>query len=81
MDVQLAGPPLTSDALGKHPVGGLVTQTHDSGKVGVVGETEAEGTHLAIFAQASALEVLTADRPSSDSGYGPRALGPRQNAR
>ncbi len=37
---QLAGLPLPSDALGDHPAGGIVTEPDESGKVGVVGETE-----------------------------------------
>ncbi|AJE44079.1 hypothetical protein SNOD_31835 [Streptomyces nodosus] len=51
---QLTRPPLISDTLGQHPAGGVVTQTHYSGKISVVSKTEAQVVHAAIFAQVSA---------------------------
>lgn len=52
ISTQFAGPPLPCDALREHPAGGIVTQSHDRGKVGVVGETEAKIVHVTIFTQA-----------------------------
>ncbi|MDI9835186.1 hypothetical protein [Streptomyces sp. KAU_LT] len=48
--VELAGLPLTGDAVGEHPAGGVVTEPDQRAEVGRLGEPEAKIVHAGIVA-------------------------------